>query len=205
MRTLIQPTNPIDVGEDLNNATYSADGSQIFYQRWFPRFDPALGDERRRYRSARVRERSRPGWDGVATPSPDGRWIAYWHVHPGWPGDPARHGRPSRWNGPLIETGPALTGTAHWVWSPDSSKILIDGRTMGVPDRPCCSTQLVGLGTTVPWNSDLDLDWQRVRARELIQSRRPTAPFAGQERTPGGRARGSRCMRLGCGERISNL
>jgi hypothetical protein len=27
-------------------------------------------------------------------------------------------------------------------------------------------------------------------------------PIAGQERTPGGRARGSRCMRLGCGERI---
>ena len=32
--------------------------------------------------------------------------------------------------------------------------------------------------------------------------RRRRPPFAGQERTPGGRARGSRCMRLGCGERI---
>ena len=39
-------------------------------------------------------------------------------------------------------------------------------------------------------------------SRPRLRGARPTALFAGQERTPGGRARGSRCMRLGCGERI---
>ena len=43
--------------------------------------------------------------------------------------------------------------------------------------------------------------WQRARALSGVP-RRPTAPLAGQGRTPGGRARGSRCRRLGCGERI---
>ena len=76
VRTLIQPTNPVDVGEDLNNATYSADGSQIFYQRWFPDSIQlwvmnADGTDPHEFVSE-----AGPGWDGVATPSPDGRWIA---------------------------------------------------------------------------------------------------------------------------------
>ena len=47
--------------------------------------------------------------------------------------------------------------------------------------------------------SDVDLE---LAAAGALKEPAPTAPFAGQERTPGGRARGSRCMRLGCGERI---
>ena len=161
VRTLIQPTNPIDVGEDLNNATYSADGSQIFYQRWFPDSIQlwvmnADGTDPHEFVSE-----AGPGWDGVATPSPDGRWIAYWHN--------IQDGRATQrvtvvradGTGPLIETGPALTGTAHWVWSPDSSKIL-----MMANDGSTGSALLLdpagGPWEKVPWNSDPDLDWQRV-------------------------------------------
>ena len=36
VRTLVKPTNTADLDQDLNAATYSADGSRIFYQRWFP-------------------------------------------------------------------------------------------------------------------------------------------------------------------------
>ena len=36
VRTLVKPTNTADLDQDLNAAIYSADGSRIFYQRWFP-------------------------------------------------------------------------------------------------------------------------------------------------------------------------
>jgi hypothetical protein len=36
LRTLVTPLNTVDVDQDLNAVTYSADGSRIFYQRWFP-------------------------------------------------------------------------------------------------------------------------------------------------------------------------
>ena len=161
VRTLIQPTNPVDVGEDLNNATYSADGSQIFYQRWFPDSIQlwvmnADGTDPHEFVSE-----AGPGWDGVATPSPDGRWIAYWHNIQD--GRATQHVTVVRADGtgPLIETGPALTGTAHWVWSPDSSKIL-----MMANDGSTGSALLLdpagGPWEKVPWNSDPDLDWQRV-------------------------------------------
>ncbi len=161
VRPLVKPTNSVDLGEDLNNATYSADGSRIFYQRWFPdsiqlwvmnadgsdphEFFPEPG----------------PGWDGVAKPSPDGRWITYWHNIQD--GRATQHVTVVRADGtgPLIETGPELTGSAHWVWSPDSTKIL-----MMPTDGSGASAWLLdpagGTSTPVPWRSDVDLDWQRL-------------------------------------------
>ena len=97
VRTLIPPTNPVDVGEDLNDATYSADGSRIFYQRWIPGLDPAVGDERGRLRSARVLPRAGSGL-GRRRPSrrPTAEWVAYWHVIQDGSGDTARLGGSSR-------------------------------------------------------------------------------------------------------------
>ena len=161
VRTLIEPTNPADVGEDLNNATYSADGSQIFYQRWFPdsiqlwvmnadgsdphEFFPEPG----------------PGWDGVPIPSPDGRWVAYWHV--------IQDGRATQrlsvvradGTGQIIPTGPDLLGNANFTWSPDSTKILM------IPSNGSSPSGFLldpagGPWTTVPWRSDVDIDWQRL-------------------------------------------
>lgn len=160
VRTLVPPTNMIDLSQDLNSATYSADGSRIFYQRWTPdsiqlwvmgadgtnphEFVPQPG----------------PGWDGVPTPSPDGRWIAFWHV--------IEDGRATQrvsvvradGTGPIIPTGPDIAGTAHWVWSPDSTRILM------MPDDASGSSAYLldpggGPYTTVAWHSDTDLDWQR--------------------------------------------
>ena len=161
VRTLIEPTNSVDLSQDLNNATYSADGSQIFYQRWFPdsiqlwvmnadgtdphEFFPEPG----------------PGWDGVPTVSPDGRWLVYWHVIED--GRATQHVSVVRADGtgPIIETGPALTGTAHWVWSPDSTKILMMADEVS-SGSPLLLDPTGGPSTSVPWQSDLDLDWQRL-------------------------------------------
>ena len=161
VRTLIKPTNPVDVGEDLNNATYSADGSQIFYQRWFPdsiqlwvmnadgsdphEFFPEPG----------------PGWDGVAIPSPDGRWVAYWHV--------IQDGRATQrvsvvradGTGQIIPTGPDLLGNANFTWSPDSTKILMIPSNGSIPSGFLLDPA-GGPWTTVPWRSDVDIDWQRL-------------------------------------------
>ena len=139
VRTPVRPTNPVDVGEDLSNARTPRTAARSSTSAGSRRFDPAPGDERRRCRSARVRERSGPGWDDNALWSPDGSMdrLNRWQQHPGRPWDSARHGRPSRWNGPLIETGPALAGTARWVWSPDWSDDPVMRGRWESPDRPC--------------------------------------------------------------------
>jgi len=161
VRTLVQTTSTADLGQDLNAATYSADGYRIFYQRWFPDSIQLWvmntdGTDPHEFVSE-----PGPGWDGLADPSPDGRWVAYWHV--------IEDGRATQQvsvvradgTGPIIPTGPELTGTAHWVWSPDSTKILM------MPDGGTSATALLldptgGPWTTVPWSSDADLDWQRL-------------------------------------------
>ncbi len=63
--------------------------------------------------------------------------------------------------GPVILTGPKLSGGAHWVWSPDSTKIL-----MFQNDVDAAKAWLLdpagGPATTLPWTSNGDLDWQRL-------------------------------------------
>jgi Tol biopolymer transport system component len=160
-RTLVEPTNTVDLDQDLNGATYSADGSRIFYQRWFPdsiqlwvmnadgtdphEFHPEPG----------------AGWDGVASPSPDGRWVAYWHV--------IQDGRETQrvsvvradGTGPVIPTGPALVGNANFTWSPDSTKILMIPANGSIPSGFLLDPG-GGQWTMLPWRSDVDLDWQRL-------------------------------------------
>jgi hypothetical protein len=63
--------------------------------------------------------------------------------------------------GPVIDTGPVLAGTAHWVWAPDSSKILMFPNDAG-PTKAYLLDPTGGPWTTVPWGSDGDIDWQRV-------------------------------------------
>ena len=101
-----------------------------------------------------------PGCSDQAVPSPDGTRIAYW-----WnPNDGPAHGVAvvrADGTGPVIDTGPPLSGTARWVWAPDSSKILM------VPnDEGTVKAYLLdpdgGPWTMVPWESDRDIDWQRV-------------------------------------------
>ena len=91
--------------------------------------------------------------------SPDGSRVAYWHNY-----DAAtRQISVARTDetGPVIRTGPRLPGTAHWVWSPDSTKILLYPN-----DHSSSAAYLLdpdgGPYTTVPWQSDADIDWQRI-------------------------------------------
>ena len=93
-------------------------------------------------------------WDGQPTVSPDGSKVAFWNGHVAV--------RRADGTGSVVETGPKPPGTIHWVWSPDSSKIL-----MYPNDTSNTSAYLLdpdgGPWTTVPWQQDGDLDWQRPR------------------------------------------
>jgi len=159
-RTLAQPTVPSGIDLSFGGATYSADGSRIFYQHgddgsccqlWVMNAD-GTGAHEFLPRGA--------AWDGEAVPSPDGTRIAYWHNG----NDLSEHGvsvARADGTGPVIDTGPTLHGTAHWVWAPDSSKILMfsDG---GSSTSAYLLDPDGGPATTVPWASDGDLDWQRL-------------------------------------------
>ena len=55
----------------------------------------------------------------------------------------------------------SLAGTAHWLWAPNASKILM------FPNVDVAGTAYLldpdgGPWTTIPWQSDADLDWQRL-------------------------------------------
>jgi Tol biopolymer transport system component len=157
----------VDDTLDLTSATYSADGSRIFYNRWTS--DASVGDPgccQLYVMNADGKNQHEfvpnPGtaWDGDAKVSPDGTLIAFWHN----PNDRPNHGLfviRADGTGPLIETGPALAGLTLWVWAPDSSKIL-----MYPKDASNANAYLLdpdgGPWTTVPWLSDNDIDWQRV-------------------------------------------
>lgn len=154
---LVLSSSPGD-NDYWGGATWSADGSRIFYTRPFAQPTStgaccslwvmnADGSDPRQFIP-----NDGTAWDGQPTVSPDGRKVAFWNGHVSV--------APVDGTGPVIQTGPELQGTRHWVWSPDSSKILM------IPDDGATQAYLLdpngGPWTTVPWNSETDLDWQRV-------------------------------------------
>jgi Tol biopolymer transport system component len=158
-RTLVSPANPVDVDQDLNSVQYSADGSRIFYQRWFPDSIQLWVMNADGTDAHEFYPEAGPGWDGVARLSPDGEWVAYWHVIED--GRSTQHVSVVRADGtgPIIATGPDLTGNSAFLWSPDSTKILM---TNGSSPSAYLLDPAGGPWTTVPWHSDLDIDWQRL-------------------------------------------
>ncbi len=107
-----------------------------------PGLDPALGDERGRLRSARVRPRAGSGLGrrrhSVAR-WPMGRLLAR---HPGRACDTATSSVVrADGTGPIIPTGPdADRALRNFHWSPDSTKILMipsnGSSPIGIPARP---------------------------------------------------------------------
>ena len=170
VRPVVAPTVPAEMDMSFRVATYSADGSQIFYN-----YGDATGCCRLWVVDADGSDAhefvppSGASWDGQAAVSPDGKWVAYWHVPSalsdgGDPNDPVRQRVAvvsADGTGPVIPTGPTVTGTAHWVWAPDSSKILMFDDAIE-PGLAYLIDPAGGPWTAVPWTSDGDLDWQRV-------------------------------------------
>lgn len=164
VRLLVGPATAGDT-LDLTGAVYTADGGRILYNRWT--LDASVGAEG----CCQLFVMNADGtnqhlfipntggaWDGQAVVSPDGTRVAFWH------NDKPTHGISvirTDGTGEIVDTGPPLSSTAHWVWAPDSSKIL-----MYPNDASRTSAYLLdpdgGAWKTVPWVSDGDLDWQRV-------------------------------------------
>jgi Tol biopolymer transport system component len=165
IRTITESNSGTDMTEDLNNATYSPDGTRIFFQRWTPDSIQLWVMDADGTNPHEFVSEPGPGWDGLPSTSPDGRWVAWWHVNEDENGnaDTTQHVSVVRADGkgPIIPTGPALTGNAHWVWSPDSTKILMYP-TDSSTKSPYLLDPAGGQFTTVPWQSDSDLDWQRL-------------------------------------------
>jgi Tol biopolymer transport system component len=156
-----------DPGLDFGNFVYSGDGNRIFFQKWT---DDASDGERGCCQMYTMNADGsdyhefiqNPGtsWDGVARVSPDGTRIAFWRDPLTGPTNGIAVIRADG-TGPIIQTGPVLSGTAHFWWSPDSTKILM------FPDDSTVTNAFLldpngGDWTTVPWKSGPDIDWQRI-------------------------------------------
>ena len=159
---------PIQLSMDPDNnafwggATYSADGSRIFYTRPYVHETPtgtccslwvmnADGSDRQQFIPNDGTE-----WDGQPTVSPDGSMVGFWH-------GPQVAVASADGTGSFIVTGPVLPSTANFLWAPDSSKILMwsndDSSTHAYLLDPAG-----GPWTEVAWESDPDIDWQRIAA-----------------------------------------
>jgi hypothetical protein len=99
-------------------------------------------------------------WEGEVAPSPDGKWVLMWRVPPSGTGSSAVTLFPADGSGPGRAIGPHVPGTAHWVWSPDSTSILLN------PNDPADGNQGLidvasGAFAQLPWSANAEPDWQR--------------------------------------------
>jgi Tol biopolymer transport system component len=145
---------------------YSVDGGRLFYQSYAPAGDGfsggccqlsvvnADGTNPHRFEGANP-----AAWTGVPSVSPDGRWVSFWSVL-GNSGNLQVRVAPTD-GGPSIATGPTMSDFYPWLWSPDSSKIL-----MYLDDGSSTSAYLLdpegGPYEQVPWESGSGIDWQRL-------------------------------------------
>src|SRR6187431_681954 len=116
--------------QDINFPAYSPDGSKIYYNRWSPEAQTiqawvmsADGSDMHRFNE------SGPAccwWEGEMLPSPDGKWVVMYRVPPEGRTGGGITLYPADGSGDGVVIGPPAPGTAHWVWSPDSTSILLN-------------------------------------------------------------------------------
>lgn len=164
IRPLITTSRPPDNPLDFGGATYSADGTRIFYQSWTP---PGFQPEGCCNLWVMDADGSNPHvfvndaanrWEGQAAVSPDGQWVAFWRVVDTSQVSIIR----ADGSGPVTKIGPNLTGTAVWGWAPDSSKILMV--TSDAADSPgqYLLDPAGGPWTRTAWQATSNPDWQRL-------------------------------------------
>ena len=166
VRPVVPATAPAEMDATFASAAYSADGSRIFFNQYTA--DASFGDpgccqlfvvNADGNDLHKFVPNSGDTWDGSAEVSPDGTRIAFWH---NLPNRATQHVAVMRADGTgqPIETGPDLSGTAHWIWAPDSSSILMFSNDADT-GKAFLLDPAGGPWKTVPWTSSGDLDWQR--------------------------------------------
>lgn len=157
------PGESFDDNQDLNFPSYSPDGSRIYFNRyvdaagiqaWVMNAD---GSDQHRFNT------SGPAggwWEGEMAPSPDGRSVLMWRVAPNGGVGSGVTIFPADGSGPGRVIGPSVAGTAHWVWSPDSTKVLLNYNDPAEGDQGVIDVA-TGTFTKLPWNADAEPDWQR--------------------------------------------
>jgi Tol biopolymer transport system component len=176
LRALVEPAVPAEMNLHLAGLTYTADGNHILYQRgvtatadheggccelWIMNADGT--DQHRFDPLAEPGQAGVPGtsWSGEAVVSPDGQWIAYWHVFNDRPTQRVSIVRADG-NGPVIQVGPELNGTASWVWSPDSTRLLLVPVEGTDAPRQYLIDPVGGTVSPAPWNGTSLPNWQRL-------------------------------------------
>jgi hypothetical protein len=152
-----------DPGQDLNFPAYSPDGSKIYYNRYVAQAQTiqawvmdADGANKHRFNA------SGPAccwWEGEMAPSPDGKWVLMWRV--GSSSGNAITLFPADGSGDGVVIGPHVADTAHWLWSPDSTKVLLNFNQATEGDQGLIDVT-TGRFTALPWNADTEPDWQRI-------------------------------------------
>ena len=169
VRAVVPPTVPGEMDATFADASYSADGSRVFFNMYTS--DASNGDpgccqlfvaNEDGTGMHKFIPNSGGAWDGVPSVSPDGRWLAFWHNV----SDKATQRVaiiPADGSRSMSLVGPELSNGGHWVWSPDSTKLLLypDGGS-NVASPFLVDPTGTSPDTTVPWGSTGDLDWQRL-------------------------------------------
>jgi Tol biopolymer transport system component len=165
VRTVVPATVPSSMTATFLNATYSADGSRVFFNEYTDGGSSgspgccqlfevnADGTDLHQF----VANDGTGTWDGNPMASPDGKWIAFWHNLPDRSTQQLAVAAADG-SGKVTLTGPQVAG-AQFIWAPDSSRILLypDGGPSAYLVRP-----EGGDYSSVPWRSEDQLDWQRV-------------------------------------------
>jgi Tol biopolymer transport system component len=157
------PGESFDDNQDLNFPSYSPDGSRIYYNRyvdtagiqaWVMNAD---GSDQHRFNPSGP---TSGWWEGEMAPSPDGKSVLMWRVGPQGAVGTGVTIFPADGSGPGRVIGPSVSGTAHWAWSPDSTKVLLNFNDPAEGDQGVIDVA-TGTFTKLPWNADAEPDWQR--------------------------------------------